>query len=50
MQKKITVGIWLIFRGLFFEHIADIGQKDHLWMDNSTFYTCKQTYLAMLIS
>jgi hypothetical protein len=22
----------LIFRGLFFEHNADIGQKDHLWM------------------
>jgi len=23
----------MIFRGLFFEHNADIGQKDHLWMD-----------------
>jgi hypothetical protein len=22
----------LIFRGLFFEHNAEIGQKDHLWM------------------
>jgi len=31
--KKITTGIWLIFRGLFFEHNADIGQKDHLGMD-----------------
>jgi len=40
-------GICLIFRGLFFEHnpreigsafhraSAEIGQKDHLWMDNS---------------
>jgi hypothetical protein len=26
-------GICLIFRGLFFEHNAEIGQKDHLWMD-----------------
>jgi hypothetical protein len=25
----------LIFRGLFFEHNAEIGQKDHLWMDTS---------------
>jgi threonine aldolase len=23
----------LIFRGLFFEHNAEIGQKDHFWMD-----------------
>jgi len=23
----------LIFQGLFFEHNADIGQKDHFWMD-----------------
>jgi hypothetical protein len=28
--RKITTGIWTIFRGLFFEHNADIGQKDHL--------------------
>jgi len=27
--KKITTGIWLIFRGLFFEHNAEIGRKDH---------------------
>jgi hypothetical protein len=45
--KKITAGICLIFRGLFFEHNpreigcafhgagAEIGQKDHLWMDTS---------------
>ena len=26
-------GMCLIFRGLFFEHNAEIGQKDHLWMD-----------------
>jgi hypothetical protein len=32
--KKITAGICVIFRGLFFEHNAEIGQKDHLWMDN----------------
>jgi hypothetical protein len=25
-------GIYLIFRGLFFEHNAEIGQKGHLWM------------------
>jgi hypothetical protein len=25
--KKITAGIYLIFRGLFFEHNADIGKK-----------------------
>ena len=30
--KKITTGIYLIFRGLFFEHNAEIGQKGHLWM------------------
>ena len=23
----------MIFRGLFFEHNADIGQKNHLWAD-----------------
>jgi len=28
--KKIIAGIFLIFRGLFFEHNAEIGQKDHL--------------------
>jgi hypothetical protein len=27
--KKITTGIYLIFRGLFFEHNAEIGRKDH---------------------
>ncbi len=30
--EKITTDICLIFRGLFFEHNAEIGQKDHLWM------------------
>jgi len=25
----------LIFQGLFFEHNAEIGQKDHLWMDTT---------------
>ena len=33
--KKITAGIYLIFRGLFFEHNADIGQKDRFWMDTN---------------
>jgi len=33
--RKITTGIYIIFRGLFFEHNADIGQKDHLWMDTN---------------
>jgi hypothetical protein len=32
MRKKITGGIYLIFRGLFFEHNAEIGQKIHLLM------------------
>ena len=27
--------ICLIFRGLFFERNAGIGQKDHLWLDTS---------------
>jgi len=31
--KKITAGIYVIFRGSFFEHNAEIGQKDHLWKD-----------------
>ena len=31
--KKITTGICLIFQGLFFSRNAEIGQKDHLWMD-----------------
>jgi hypothetical protein len=34
--KKITTDIWLIFQGLFFEHMDDIGQKDYLWMRYST--------------
>jgi len=25
----------MIFRGLFFSHNAEIGQKDHLWTDTS---------------
>jgi hypothetical protein len=29
MRKIITTGIYLIFRGLFFEHNAEIGRKDH---------------------
>jgi len=33
--KKITAGICLIFRGLFFEHNSEIGQKDHFWMDTN---------------
>ncbi|MBW1735941.1 MAG: flagellar hook-length control protein FliK [Deltaproteobacteria bacterium] len=33
--KKITAGIWLIFRGLFFEQNAEIGQKGHLWTDTN---------------
>jgi hypothetical protein len=45
--KKITKGICLIFRGLFFQHNpreigsafhragAEIGQKDHLWIDTN---------------
>jgi len=31
--KKITAGIYVIFRGLFFEYNADIEQKDHLRED-----------------
>ena len=31
--KKVTAGICLIFRGLFFEYNADIEQKDHLRID-----------------
>ena len=33
--EKITTGICLTFRGLFFEHNADIGQKEHFWMDTN---------------
>jgi hypothetical protein len=33
--KKIIAGIFLIFRGLFFEHNAENVQKDHLrWTPN----------------
>ena len=40
-MRKNNRGIWLIsesrklayLRGLFFSHNAEIGQKDHLWMD-----------------
>jgi hypothetical protein len=28
-------GICVIFRELFFEHNAEIGQKDQLWMDTN---------------
>jgi hypothetical protein len=33
-RKNIT-GMCLIFRALFFECNADIGQKDHFWMGTS---------------
>ena len=42
--KKITIGIYLIFRRLFFEHNEEIGQKDHLWMDTSWSLTQNQAY------
>jgi len=29
--RKLTTGIWLIFRGLIFEHNEEIGQNDYLW-------------------
>jgi hypothetical protein len=35
MRKKYPQTYGLIFRGLFFEHNADIGQKDHVWMDTN---------------
>ena len=38
--EKITTDICLIFRGLFFEHNAEIGQKDHLWMDTYLMARC----------
>jgi len=44
MRKKITTGIYLIFRGLFFEHNAEIGQKDHLWMDTASTYSRHYSY------
>jgi len=28
-------GICIIFRGLFFEHNTEIGQKEYLWMDTN---------------
>jgi hypothetical protein len=31
--KQITAGIYLIFRGLFFEHNAEIAEKGHLCME-----------------
>jgi hypothetical protein len=37
MRKKITAGICIIFRGLIFEHNAEIGQKDYLGMDAGYF-------------
>jgi outer membrane protein assembly factor BamA len=46
--KKITAGICLIFRGLFFEHNADIGQKDHLWMGTKEIlHTCLSMVLFL---
>ncbi len=42
-MKKITTGICLLFRGLFFEHNAEIGQKDHLWMDTTYILTRNMT-------
>jgi hypothetical protein len=56
--KKITAGICIIFRELFFEHNprgidsafhgagAEIGQKEHLWMD--TKLTC--AFLLLKVS
>jgi hypothetical protein len=29
--KKITAGIWLILRGLFYPSNEEIGQKNHSW-------------------
>jgi len=31
--KKTSGGMYLIFRALFFERNADVGQKDHFRMD-----------------
>ena len=36
LRKKINAGIYLIFRGLYFERNADIGQKVHLWMGTNS--------------
>jgi hypothetical protein len=35
VEVRGQAGIWKIFRRLFFKHTADIGQKDHLWMDTN---------------
>ena len=55
--KKITTGICLIFRGLFFSRNAEIGQvreparlrKDHLWMDSNKGFTLIETLVAISI-
>ena len=41
--KKITTGIYLIFRGLFFEHNAEIGPRLNIkygfnWASKKTIY------------
>lgn len=36
-MEKISAGICLIFRALFFEHNAEGGRKDHLWTNTSSF-------------
>ncbi len=48
--KKITAGICLIFRGLFFEHNTDIGQKDHLWMNTNLDHKVQAVYWAKSIA
>ena len=30
-EKNNCRHMWLIFRGLFFEHNVEVGQKDLLW-------------------
>jgi len=55
--KKITTpkgnlsgqaGIFVIFRGLFFEYNAEIGQKDHLWMETKLIKK-DQEYIPVLL-
>jgi len=38
----------LIFQGLFFEHNAEIEQKDHLWMDTNYHFTGIRTVFLAL--
>jgi hypothetical protein len=39
----------MIFRGLFFEHNAEIEQKGHLWMDTNYHLTGTRTVLLALL-